>query len=442
MPQNKPFQKGDKKVINAWTMYDWANSVYSLVITSAIFPLYYDSVTTQKDAAGNIINDKVNFFGFEFINSELFSYSISISFLLVAALSPLLSSIADYSGSKKAFMRFFCYMGALACMTMYFFTDLTNVEIGILSFMFAAIGYSGSIVFYNAYLPIIAEPKDHDNISAAGFAKGYIGSVLLLLFCLAMIMKPATFGIPDTTVATRLSFVLVGIWWIVFSFIPFHYLPRNVFGKKPEGHFLLNGYKELAKVWQELSKLPALKTFLAAFFFLAMGVQTILYLAALFGSKELQLEANFLIYTILTIQLVAIVGAYGFAFLSGKIGNVKTLMIAMVLWMSVCVIGYYVADKWAFLGLAGLVGMVMGGTQALARSTYAKLLPATQSHASYFSFFDVAEKTAIVIGTFVFGFLNGLTGSMRSSILPLATFFFISLILLSLIRKHKIVQKD
>lgn len=419
-------------------MYDWANSVYSLVITAAIFPVYFQSVTSIKNDSGIVLNDKVSFFGFEIVNSVLYSYALSFSFLLIALISPVLSSIADYSGKKKTFMRFFCYLGSAACVLLFFFTSDT-VTFGVFMFILASIGYTGSIVFYNAYLPEIATEDRFDTISAKGFSLGYFGSILLLLINLALILFPGTFGISSAGLATRISFLMVGIWWFGFSQYTFHYLPSNVYKKITQGNILLNGFKELKMILKDLKKQGLLKKFLLAFFFYNMGVQTVLYLATIFGEKELKLSSELLIATILVLQIVAIGGSFLFAFISGKTGNIYALIISVVIWITVTILAYFITSSTEFILLAGLVGIVMGGIQSLSRSTYAKIIPEdTTDHASYFSFYDVTEKISIVLGTFFYGLINQITGSMRMSSLALALFFITGLIFLSRIPSEKI----
>ncbi len=433
------FQKGDKKIINAWAMYDWANSVYSLVITVAVFPIYYNAITTTKDADGNVLSDTVTFLGVEFINSALYSYVISASFFVMVLLSPILSAIADATGRQKMFMRIFCYLGSFSCMYLFFFTPETFTS-GMLAFGLASIGFTGSLVFYNSYLPVIADPEDHDRISAKGFSLGYAGSVLLLVFNLMMIQKPEWFGITDSSLPARISFLSVGIWWFLFAHIPFHYLPSNVFKKEIKGNMLTKGYQELGKVFRQLKGLPRLRNFIFAFFFYSMGVQTVIYLASSYGSKELGIDTGFLIVSILAIQLVAIAGAMFFSRSSAKIGNIPSLMLACVIWGGVCIMGYFVTDQWGFLGMAAVVGFVMGGIQALSRSTYAKMLPETEDTATFFSFYDITEKLATSSGTFIFGYLIILTGTMRASILPLITFFVIGLLFLASVKR--IIAKE
>ncbi|AFL84497.1 major facilitator superfamily permease [Belliella baltica DSM 15883] len=423
-----------RKIQNAWAMYDWANSVYSLVITSTIFPIYFNSVTKTEERG-----DLVSFFGVEVVNTVLYSYSISFSFLIIALISPLLSGIADSGGKKLVFMKFFAYLGSSACVGLFFF-DGDNLEFGIICAVLASIGYAGSIVFYNAYLPEIATEDEFDFLSAKGFSLGYIGSVILLIVNLAMIELPETFGLADGGEAARWSFLITGIWWAGFSQITFRLLPNNPYKKKLSKEILLAGYKEIRNVFYKVKKSTVMNRFLAAFLFYSMGVQTVMYLAATFGDKELGLPGDKLIITILIIQIVAIVGSYLFAFISKLYGNKASLVVMVFVWVFICAGAYFVQTANQFFALAFVVGMVMGGIQSLSRSTYSKLIPSdTTDHASYFSFFDVTEKIAIVLGTFSYGFIEQLTGNMRNSSLALGLFFFVGLGFLILL---KIPRRD
>ncbi len=425
-----------KKLHTAWAMYDWANSAYNLVITSTIFPAYYAAVAVTK--IDNKESDQVMFFGHKFLNTALFDYALAAAYLIIALLSPILSSIADYKGNKKAFMQLFCYLGSLACCGLYFF-DSSTLEMGIIFFILAAIGYCGSLVFYNAYLPEIAVEADRDRVSAKGFSYGYIGSVLLQLICFAFVLKPEWFGIKDATFAPRLSFLLVGLWWMGFAQIPFFKLPKGMPAEKKTDHNLLsNGFHELNKVWQQIKRMPVLKSYLGAFFFYSMGVQTVMLAATLFGSKVLNLETSQLIATILVIQLVAIAGAILMSRLSEKFGNLKVLLLVVFIWIGVCIAAYYTTTATEFYIIAAVVGLIMGGIQSLSRSTYSKLMPETRDTASFFSFYDVTEKLAIVIGMFSFGFIEQITGSMRNSIISLIGFFAVgALILMVAIGREK-----
>ncbi len=430
-------QTYSKKVINGWAMYDWANSVYNLVITSTIFPAYYAALTDDKNAA---TVDHVRFMGRTFESSSLYTYVLGLGFLIVAIMSPILSSIADYKGNKKTFLRFFCTIGSLACAGLYFFKDLDTLYIGIICSIIACVGFWSSIVFYNSYLPEIAPPEQRDAVSARGFSMGYIGSVLMQLICFVFVFKPEWFGMQnDGTLPSRFSFLLVGIWWFGFAQITLFRLPKGTpAAHRPEYNVLSNGFIELKKVITELKHLPVLKRFLLSFFFYNMGVQTVMLVAALFGSKELNLPTGKLILTILIIQLVAIAGAWTMAKLSDEFGNIRTLIVVVIIWIGVCIGAYYIAYlneqkvnvEIYFYILAAVVGLVMGGIQSLSRSTYSKLMPVTKDTTSYFSFFDVTEKIAIVIGMFSFGLISELTETMKNSILALTLFFITGLLLL------------
>jgi MFS transporter, UMF1 family len=478
-------QTASKKVINGWAMYDWANSVYNLVITTTFFPIYFIAVAKGADDS-----DKISFLGREFVNSSLYDYSLAAAYLLIAILYPILTSIADTRGNKKNFMRFFCYMGGLGC-SMLFFFDETNLWLGILAFMLAAMGYVGSLVFYNAYLPEIAAPADRDRISAKGFSYGYIGSVLMQLIGFGLVVTMA-----DSGQATRITFLLVGIWWVCFAQIPFARLPKVELKAPQKGNVFKDGFTEIKKVYSEVKKMPVLKRFLRGFFFYSMGVQTVMLAATLFGSKLLRLEDTKLIITVVIIQLVAIIGAYVMSNLSTRFGNLKVLMGVVLLWIGICVAAYILAGRaeelkpahdyidklkkerktadesanaaernitltlldekirvaeedlaphqqpieYTFYALAIAVGLVMGGIQSLSRSTYSKLMPETKDTASYFSYYDLSEKIAIVIGMLSFGYIEELTGNMKNSVLSLIIFFAIGLLWLysALVKQRKI----
>ncbi|QMU29223.1 MFS transporter [Adhaeribacter radiodurans] len=429
-------EKNNPTITRAWCIYDWANSVYSLVIISTIFPIYYGAVSKNPDGSS-----MVNFLGWHLDSSVLFSYCISFSYLLVACTSPLLTAIADYSGHKKLFMRLFCYLGSISCVLLFFFTKET-FTISVILFVLAAMGYNGSIVFYNSYLPDIATEDQFDKLSARGFSLGYIGSVLLLVFNLALVLKPEVFGInpQNTSLPPRISFLLTGVWWFGFAQYTFWKLPNRQLPARREGSWLFNGFRELKKVWQQVKKLYLLKRFLLAFFFYNMGVQTVMYVAAVFGDKELKLNSDALIQTILVLQLIAIPGAYGFARLSKAYGNFMALAVAVLIWVGICVGAYLTYTENQFYILAACVGVVMGGIQSLSRSTYSKLIPAnTHDTTSFFSFYDVTDKMAIVLGTLAYGGIAQVTGSMRNSVLALMGFFFLGLIFLVTIKGKRAI---
>ena len=424
----------DSRTIRAWTFYDWANSSYPLVISSAIFPIFYENVTaTKKD--GKIVSDMVELFGITFKNTELYSYTISLSFVIVSMLIPLLSGIADYSGKKKFFLRIFCLLGSLSTAMLFFFTT-AHLFWSMLTLMFASMGFWGSLVFYNAFLPEIASTDMHDKVSARGFAMGYIGSAILLIIILVLIQAAG--------MNARWAFVGVGIWWFGFAQLTFLGLPDEL--RKEEKHpgMLTKGMSELKKVWHDLSHSTALKRYLYAFFVFSMGVQTVMLMAVLFAKNEIVgLQDSHLITAVLLIQFLGIAGSFLFSALSKKFGNIQALLFALVIWIFICTGTYrFVYLPTEFYLVAASVGLVMGGIQSLSRSTYAKLLPSTHDHASYFSFYDVCEKIGIVIGTFLFGFIEGFTGGMRNSILALIVFFIAGFLLLLRVPRKKSIERS
>jgi MFS transporter, UMF1 family len=421
-------QTANKKVINAWAMYDWANSVYNLVITSTIFPAFFEFIT--GDGNENTSVDYIHFLGRDYVNTSLYNYALAVAFFIVAIMSPILSSIADCKGNKKSFMTFFMTMGSLACCGLYFFNTKAMLGWGIACMIIACIGYWSSLVFYNSFLPEIAAPQDRDKVSAKGFAMGYIGSVILQVICFVFVFNPQWFAGKNTPYL--LSFLLVGIWWFLFAAKSIKRLPASTpsINAATNQSVIKQGYAELYKVWKQLMNLPVLKRFLFSFFFYNMGVQTVMLAATLYGKSELNIPTTNLIVAILIIQIIAIPGAYLMSKLSTKIGNIKALMIAVILWIAMCVVGYYIPKNgiMQFYALATVVGFVMGGIQSLSRSTYSKLMPETKDTTSFFSFFDVTEKVAIVIGMFSFGYIAEITGSQRNSVLALALFFIVGLI--------------
>lgn len=433
--------KGNTKLLNAWAFYDWANSVYSLVIASAIFPIFYGALFKIK---GTLY---IAVFGTSLKSTALISFTTAAAFLVVALISPLLSGISDYVGNKKSFLKFFCYLGSISTMGLYWFS-LENIYLSLICYFFGLIGFWGSLVFYNSYLPDIAFPEQQDRVSAKGYSMGYIGSVLLLIVNLAMVMKPDFFGISGTEgeaamKAMRYSFLMVGIWWIVFSQYTYYYLPKGNRNKdKVTKEVLFNGFRELKKVWFLLNENMTLKKYLVSFFVYSMAVQTVMLIATYFGEQEIAWETDSqrttgLIISILLIQLVAVLGAILTARASAKFGNISTLIFINCIWTVLCVVAYFITLPIHFYFTAAFVGLVMGGIQSLSRSTYSKLLPETDDTASFFSFYDVSEKIGIVIGMCIYGIIDQVTGSPRMAIVFLAVFFITGIFLLNKVPRHK-----
>lgn len=433
-------EKDNPKTIKAWTFYDWANSVFPLVITSAIFPNFYDAVTSTKNDAGTIISHTVTFSGFEFENHNIYSFVYAFALFIVVLISPVLSGVADYLGNKKRFMQFFCYLGSISCMGLFFF-NRSHLELSFIPFITATIGFWGSLVYYNSYLPQIASVQNQDKVSAKGFALGYFGSSLLLIICLISIM---VFKVP-----AKYSFLLVGLWWMAFAQYTFKHLPtksHTPHGAENKG-LVSKGFKELNSVWKQINQLPQLKQFLGGYFFYNMGVQTIMVVAVLFARNEIdwgtgadveKTKTSSLIISILIIQFVGIAGSFLFSWISTKIGNIKSLMLSIAIWIFICVFTYLIVKTpTQFYIVAFLVGLVMGGVQSLSRSTYSKFLPLTEDHTSFFSFYDVMEKLGMILGTVLFAAISQVMGGMRPSILSLIVFFLIGIIMLIPLAKTK-----
>ncbi|WP_313512928.1 MFS transporter [Sphingobacterium sp.] len=432
----KIFKKNDKRLIRSWSMYDWANSAYNLVINSTIFPVYYTAITKNPET-----NDTVSFFDIEVINTALSNFALSIAYLLMALGLPFISAYSDAAGKRKFFMKLFTYIGAIACMGLFFF-KINTLEWGIFCYAIAAMGYIGGVAFNNSYLPIIASPDQQDRVSAQGFAYGYVGCVTLQIICFVFIFKPEWFGISDASFPARFSFLLVGLWWLLFAQIPFRFLPRN---RPTVGSerlpFFTKVKKEFSNVLGQIKQIEAIKTFLPAYFFYSMGIQTLLIVAAAFGEKVLNLGASKLIASILLIQIVAIGGAYIMSVAAKRFGNIKVLLVVVFFWILICCASFYMTTEYQFYGMAFAVGLLMGGIQSLSRSTYSKLIPEhIEDTTSFFSFYDVSEKVAIVIGLFSFGIIEQITQNIRYSALFLSVYFIIGFLLLFRVLKFNKLQ--
>ena len=432
-----PLEKGSKKLINAWASYDWANSVYSLVISSSIFPIYYGSLFQEIKT--------INFFGSSIKYTAMISFITAFAFIIISIITPILSGIADYTGDKKKFMKFFVYLGSFSCIGLYWF-DLKTIYLGLTFYFFALVGLWSSLTFYNSYLPDIAYPEQQNRASARGYSMGYIGSVILLLFNLSMVMNPELYGIDGSKadasmLAMKYSFISVGIWWALFSQISFFYLPKGNLVNKITKDVLWNGFKELKIVLDQLMENIRLKRFLIAFFLYSMSLQTVLLIATYFGEAEIQWSNSSektigLIVAILLIQIVAIFGAILTARASERFGNLTVLIVINIIWAFLCIRAFYIHTPTEFYLIAGLVGMVMGGLQSLSRATYSKYLPTTNDTASFFSFYSVTEKIAIIFGMIMFGTIDQITGSMRNSVLFFAVLFIAGVILLLRVPRH------
>jgi MFS transporter, UMF1 family len=439
MNSKKQLEKGNSRLINAWASYDWANSVYPLVISSTVFPIYFSTLSEDIST--------IEFLGYHFKNTALISFVTAMAFVVVAFNSPLLSGIADYIGNKKRFMKIFVYSGSISCMGLYFF-ELDSIYMGMMFYFLALIGFWASLVFYNSYLPDVAHPEQQDFASAKGFSMGYIGSIILLILNLSMVLQPDWYGITGTPEesslkAMKYSFITVGIWWALFSQYAFYHLPKGNSEGKVTKDVLWNGFLELKKVWNQLDELPILKKFLHAFFVYSTALQTVILIATYFGEEEIvwassEQKTIGLIVSIILIQIVGVFGAYSTALASKRFGNISTLVVVNSIWAVLCVFAFFIKTPLEFYIAAAGVGMVMGGIQALSRSTYSKLIPETNDTTSFFSFYDVTEKVGIIIGMSMFGTIDQITGSMRNAILFFVMLFISGAFLLSRIPNNRI----
>jgi len=420
--------KNDKRMIRAWALFDWANSAYSLVITTAIFPIYFLAVAP----------DQINILGTDFSNSAVYSYSISLAYILIAAIAPILGGIADAGNKRLSFLKIFTTIGSISCMILFFFSDAPLVWLGTMAFIISTIGYAGSLIFYDAFLPSITTSDRYDAVSAKGYAYGYLGSVLLLVLILFMSQQPGLFGIPeDSSLPFRVGFLLVGLWWIGWSQYTFKYLPKDAQSESTRP-LLKDGYKEMRSVLREISYKPNLRKFLMSFFFYSAGVNTVIYLATVFAEKELNFESSELILTVLILQIVAIAGALLFAKYAKAKGSKKAILIMIIIWMLICIVASFVTTKTVFFILAFFVGLVLGGIQSSSRASYTKLIAEENEYNSYFSFYDLLYYVSIVFGTFAFGLVDQLTNNLRYSVLVLALFFVVALIIF---RNVKIIHE-
>ena len=430
-----PLPKGSKKLIGAWTLYDWANSVYSLVISTAIFPIYYSEYIFADTDSIFLLNMDIN-------KDTVISLVSATAFLIVAFLSPFLSGIADYLGNKKTFMKFFVFLGSFSCIGLYWF-ELETIELGLILYILALIGLWGSLVFYNSYLPDITFPKQTNRVSAKGFTMGYIGSVILLIINLVMITYYEQLNLSSAVQAMKYSFVLVGLWWLIFSQYSFYHLPKGNKGVKLPKDVIWNGFRELKGVYKIIKSSKQFTRFLTAFFVFSFSLQTIIFIASYFGVTEIEWSSSSeqttgLIISIILIQIIAIVGAILFAKAAEKFGNILVLAIAIASWSIICGYAYFITTPIQFYLIAGFVGFLMGGTQTIARATYSLFIPESKDTTSFFSFYDVTEKIGIVIGMVLYGLAAQITGNVRFSVLIFMFFFILGAILLARVPKVKI----
>ena len=417
-----------KRAIRAWTMYDWANSAFATTVMSAILPNYFGMFIATEGSL------------------TLWGYTVAIGSLIAALLSPVLGSIADFRGSKKVFMGFFVALGVVATAFLYLVDQPGEWLLACILYIVGTIGFAGSLVFYDALLPHVANPDEIDQVSSRGYAMGYIGGGLLLLINVVMIfVGPRFLPNMDNTEAVklmmRLSLASVAVWWALFSIPIFRHVKEPV-RKIEQGEENLNvvkvGFQRFFKVLKGIRKFRDLFLFLLAFFVYANGIGTIITMAVAFGT-DLGFGSTVLIGTLLLVQFVAAPFAILFGKLSKKLGIKKTITISLLVYTLIAIIGFFMTKEWHFILLGLVVATVQGGSQALSRSLVGKLMPKSKS-AEFFGFYSVSEKFNTVIGPILFSVINQLTGNSRLAIISLVIFFLAGIVLLSKVNIERGIQ--
>jgi MFS transporter, UMF1 family len=415
--------KKDKKTQLSWALYDFGNSAFATTMLAAILPIFYSSV------AANTIDDG--------LATSYWGYANSIAVLIVAILAPILGAIADFSAAKKKFLRFFAFMGMIASVSLAFTGEGDYIFVAVL-FIIGSIGFSGANIFYDAFLPEVADDDDIDKVSSKGFALGYVGGGILLLINVVMILKPALFGL-DVVGAMKVSFAMVGIWWLIFS-IP---LLRNIHDEKRQPvkrdkAYIAIGFSRIGNTFKEIKQFKQLLLFLFAFWLFNDGISTIIRMATIYGT-EIGIGQNDLIVALLITQFVGIPSTFFFGWLAGKISPKRALMITLFVYLGIVILGYFMNSAIHFYILATIVGLVQGGAQALSRSIYGRMVPANKK-GEFFGFYGISSKFSAVFGPFLFGFVGQLTGNSRYGILSLIFFFIAGIIILSFVNVQKGVE--
>lgn len=412
----------DTKLQRSWMMYDWANSAFATTIMAAVFPIFYNSV-----AAANLSEGAA---------TSYYSFTQSIAVLIVAVMAPILGAIADYSAAKMKFLRFFAYMG-MAGSILLFTVNEGNYILASLLFIIASVGFSGGNVFYDAFLPHVTNKDDMDRVSTKAYAFGYIGGGILLAINLLMIMKYSWFGLPSSKEATQLAFVSVGLWWFIFSIPLFKNLKEEKVvnqGKRTKSYVAI-GFSRIGETFKTLKYYKQLLIFIIAFWMFSDGISTIIRMATFYGAT-IGIGQNDLIAALLITQFVGIPCTLFFSKLAKWISAKKALTLALMVYVVIVILGYFMTSALHFYLLAVCVGTVQGGAQALSRSIFARMIPHNK-HAEFFGFYGITSKFAAIIGPAVFGITAGLTDNSRLGILSLIVFFVIGIVLLQLVNIEK-----
>ena len=415
-------------------MYDWANSAYATTVSAGLFPAYF--LAAVVPASGWVV------FGREIPAASLHPFAVGIAAFLTFLAAPVLGAIADFSAAKKRFLLFFAYVGATATLLLYF-AGPGRVGATLTIFIVAQVGFVAANVFYDAFLPQIATDEEMDRMSARGFAYGYLGGGLQFAISLVLVAGSDWIGISQD-LAVRLSMAMAALWWGGFTLVTMRKLKEpRIAVEMPEEYrkypgvlaYAALGISRTLRTTRKVSKFPHLALFLVAFMFYNDGIQTVLQMAVVYGTDELGLDFTSLMVTLLLVQFVAIAGALIFSRIAGILGTKRSVMVTLIAWSGIVIYAYFIETAVQFFVLGGLVGIVMGGSQALSRSFYGSMVPANAS-AEFYGFYSVFAKFSAITGPFVFGVVR-MAGSSRTAILSLIVFFLVGLVLLYFVDEEK-----
>jgi MFS transporter, UMF1 family len=428
----------DRRELVGWYFYDWANSAFSTTVVTVFLGPYLTTVARAAADADGLVYP----LGIPVAAGSFFAYMVSLSVLLQVLFLPILGAIADYSRAKKLLMGIFAYIGAFATMGMYFLQG-DNYLLGGGLFLLANLAFGASIVFYNAFLPEIASPDKRDAASSRGWAMGYLGGGLLLALNLVLFNSAEALGVAES-MAVRISLASAGLWWAIFTLIPLARLrTRGAVRRLPPGErYLTVGFKQLAHTFSEMRRYPQTLLFLLAYLLYNDGIQAVIALAAVFGAEELGLPQSVLIPAILMVQFVAFFGALAFGWLAQRTGAKRAILISLLLWTGVVIYGYFMPAGVAaqFFLLAGVIAVVLGGSQALSRSLFSQMIP-TGQEAEYFSIYEIGERGTSWLAPLLFGLAFQVTGSYRVALVSLMIFFIAGLAVLVFVNVRRAIEE-
>jgi UMF1 family MFS transporter len=408
----------------SWALYDVANSAFYLVIVAAVFPIFYQELFVQSKGPVDEGTAKI----LRIQGASRLAFTAMVAMTVVALLGPILGTIADRTAAKKRLLAVFAGLGVVASGLMWFIPP-GGVAFASVLYALGTIGVAGSIVFYDALLPGVAREGDLDRISAIGYAAGYLGSVLLMIFDFLMIQNPSWFGLPDKGIAVRLSFVSVAVWWAAFTIPLLRRVPEPpVAASGPGGNILAAAFRRLSRTLREVRRYRQLAIFLAAYWIYSDGIGTVIKMATAFGNSLGIGTADMMLALIIT-QVVGVPCAMAFGLMARRTGTRAGIFIGLAVYAVTCGLAAFMSKTWHFYAVAVAVGLVQGGTQALSRSLFASMTPRERS-AEFFGFFSTVEKFAGILGPLVLGLLWSEGGDPRRGILVIAAFFVLGGIIL------------